>query len=124
MTSDAGIITVPSPPYTSSPSHIVVGNGNLLPVTSTGVTSFPHNLRLNNVLVSPGLIKNLVSVRQFTSDNNCSVEFDSLGPSQMVRAPLYLLHLPTLRPSVPSLLLLPPPFGLIYQSIMHDIPML
>ena len=81
MTSDAGIITVPSPPYTSSPSHIVVGNGNLLPVTSTGVTSFPHNLRLNNVLVSPGLIKNLDLVRQFTSDNNCSVEFDPFGCS-------------------------------------------
>ena len=81
MISDAGIITIPSPPHTSSPSHIVVGNGNLLPVTSTGVTNFPHNLHLNNVLVSPGLIKNLISVRQFTYDNNCSVEFDPLGCS-------------------------------------------
>jgi len=106
MTSDVGIITVPSPPYTSSPSHIVVGNGNLLPVTSTGVTSFPHNLRLNNVLVSPGLTKNLVSVRQFTSDNNCSVEFDPFGCSvkdlpsrrEIVRCdssgPLYPLQFP------------------------------
>jgi hypothetical protein len=71
MTSDAGIITIPSAPYTSSSSHIVVSNGNLLPVNSTGVTNFPHNLHLNNVLVSSGLIKNFISVRQFTSDNNC-----------------------------------------------------
>ena len=80
MTSNAGIITIPSP-HTSSPSHIVVGNGNLLPVTSSSVTNFPHNLHLNNVLVSPSLIKNLILVCQFTSDNNYSVEFDPLGCS-------------------------------------------
>jgi hypothetical protein len=39
------------------------------------------SLRLNNVLVSPQLIKNLICVRQFTIDNNCSVEFDSSGCS-------------------------------------------
>ena len=81
MASDAGIITIPSPPHTSSPSHIVVGNGNLLPITSTSVTNFPHNLHLNNVLVLPGLIKNLISIRQFTSDNICSMEFDPLSCS-------------------------------------------
>jgi len=41
----------------------------------------PGSLRLNNVLVSLSLIKNLISVRQFTSDNNCSVEFDPAGCS-------------------------------------------
>jgi hypothetical protein len=32
-------------------------------------------------LVSPQIIKNLISVRQFTTDNNCSVEFDPAGCS-------------------------------------------
>jgi hypothetical protein len=39
------------------------------------------SLHLNNVLVSPQLIKNLKSVRQFTTDNNFSVEFDPSGCS-------------------------------------------
>src|SRR5579883_3192288 len=79
MTADAGILTSTS--ASSFPPHIVVGNGHLLPVTTTGVARLPHNLHLNNVLVSPNLIKNLISVRQFTSDNNCSVEFDPFGCS-------------------------------------------
>ena len=106
MTSDAGITTTPHTPRSSFPSHIVVSNGHLLPVTSTGVTTLPNNLHLNNVLVSPGLIKNLILVLQFTSDNNCSVEFDPLGCSvkdlhsrrEIVRCdsfgPLYPLQLP------------------------------
>ena len=69
MTSDAGILSRSSPQF-ATPSSIVVGNGNLLPVLSTGSTTLPHSLHLNNVLVSPNLIKNLISVRQFTSDNN------------------------------------------------------
>jgi histone deacetylase 1/2 len=64
------------------------------------------SLRLNNVLVSPKLIKNLISVRQFTIDNNCSVEFDPFGCSvkdlltrtEIARCnspgPLYPLRLP------------------------------
>lgn len=35
------------------------------------------SISLNNVLPAPQLIKNLVSVRQFTIDNNVYVEFDS-----------------------------------------------
>jgi hypothetical protein len=38
-------------------------------------------LRLNNILVSPQIIKNFISIRQFTTDNNCSVEFDPAGCS-------------------------------------------
>jgi len=106
MSSDAGITTTTHTPRSSFPSHIVVGNGNLLPVTTTGATTFPYHLHLNNVLVSPGLIKNLILVLQFTSDNNCSVEFDPLGCSvkdlhsrrEIVRCdssgPLYPLQLP------------------------------
>jgi hypothetical protein len=80
MTFNAGILsrTLPS---RHSPSHIVVGNGNLIPVTSTGTTHLSHNLSLNNVLVLPSLIKDLIYVRQFTTDNNCFVEFDPFGCS-------------------------------------------
>ena len=65
-------------PRYPNPSSIVVGNGSLIPVTATGSTELSPTLRLNNVLVSPQIIKNLISVRQFTTDNNCSVEFDPL----------------------------------------------
>jgi hypothetical protein len=52
-----------------------------LPVTAIGATTLSPSLALNNVLVSPHLIKNLISVRQFTIDNNCSVDFDPSGCS-------------------------------------------
>ena len=72
-----------SSPSSASPSSIIVGNGSLLPVTSTGHTTFSAErpLYLRNVLVSPHIIKNLISVQQFTTDNSCSVEFDSFGLS-------------------------------------------
>jgi hypothetical protein len=84
MTSDAGKLSTISPPFSSTPSSIIVGNGALLPVTTTGSHTFslPHrNLVLNNVLVSPNIIKNLISIRRFTTDNNCSIEFDPFGLS-------------------------------------------
>ena len=68
--------------FISTPSDIIVGDGSLLPVTSTSSVNFPTAqgfLRLNNVLVSPQLIKNLIPVRQFTTKNNCSFEFDPYG---------------------------------------------
>jgi len=37
--------------------------------------SYPRTI----VLVSPQLIKKLISVRQFSIENNCSVEFDPYG---------------------------------------------
>ena len=106
MASDAGILSTSTVPSSHSSSSIIVGNGNLLPVVSTGSTVLPHNLHLNKVLVSPNLIKNLISVRQFTIDNNCTVEFDPFGCSvkdlptrnEIVRCnssgPLYPLQLP------------------------------
>jgi len=36
-------------------------------------------LALNNVLVTPSIIKNLVSIRKFTKDNSVSIEFDPYG---------------------------------------------
>lgn len=79
MTSDPGNLSVAYPPPLSSPTSIVVGNGSLLPITSTGSTSlvcFDRPLHLRNVLATPQIIKNLISVHRFTIDNNCSVEFD------------------------------------------------
>ena len=79
MTSDSSTLTHNF--ISQYPSSIVVGNGSLLPVTSTSTVTLLGPFSLNNVLVSPSLIKNLISVLQFTSDNNCSVEFDPAGYS-------------------------------------------
>jgi hypothetical protein len=59
MASDTGILSSFSPPPAHSPSSIVVGNGNLLPVTATGTTHLPYNFNLNNVLVSLISLKTL-----------------------------------------------------------------
>ncbi|GJV09340.1 ribonuclease H-like domain-containing protein [Tanacetum coccineum] len=59
---------------------IHVGDGNSIPVTNTGhsIIPSPHRpLHLLNVLVTPNIIKNLISVRQFTRDNNCTIQFDA-----------------------------------------------
>ncbi|GKB07298.1 hypothetical protein Tco_0835582 [Tanacetum coccineum] len=61
---------------------IHVGDGNSIPVTNTGhsiIPSIHRSLHLNNVLVTPNIIKNLISVCQFTRDNNCTIEFDAFG---------------------------------------------
>ncbi|WVZ70680.1 hypothetical protein U9M48_019323 [Paspalum notatum var. saurae] len=75
MTSHPGTLSHITPTGPSSGSSIVVGNGSLLPVTTSGAVHLPGSLHLSN------LIKNLISVRQFTIDNNCSVEFDPFGCS-------------------------------------------
>ncbi|GJR20592.1 ribonuclease H-like domain-containing protein [Tanacetum coccineum] len=69
----------------SNPSlykSVFVGNGQPIPVTHTGhsLLHTPHKpLHLHHVLVTPNIIKNLISVRQFTRDNNVSVDFDAYG---------------------------------------------
>jgi len=80
MTTDKG--TLSSYFYSSKNHNIVVGNGHLIPICGHGSTTLsPPNpsLHLNNVLHAPKLIKNLVSVRKFTSDNFVSIEFDPFG---------------------------------------------
>jgi hypothetical protein len=82
MTVDTGNLSTISPPSSFTP--IIVGNGAHLPVTATGsyFFSFPHrNLVLNDVLVSANIIKNLISIHRFTTDNNYSIEFDPFGLS-------------------------------------------
>ncbi|GJT28470.1 RNA-directed DNA polymerase, eukaryota [Tanacetum coccineum] len=59
-----------------------VGDGKTILVTNTGHSILPtlsRPLYLYNVLVTPNIIKNLISVHQFTRDNKCSVEFDEFG---------------------------------------------
>ena len=61
---------------------ITVANSIKVPIESSGSLSFPTRnrpLALKSVLVTPSLIKNLISVRRFTKDNSCSVEFEPLG---------------------------------------------
>ncbi|GJZ50312.1 ribonuclease H-like domain-containing protein [Tanacetum coccineum] len=61
---------------------VAVGNGRFIPVTNYGhsVLSTPFRpLRLNNVLITPNIVKNLISVRQFVRDNSCTVKFDPFG---------------------------------------------
>ncbi|GKC11575.1 ribonuclease H-like domain-containing protein [Tanacetum coccineum] len=71
--------------FFSNPSlykSVFVGNGQPIPVTHTGhsLLHTPHKpLHLHHVLVTPNIIKNLISVRQFTRDNNVSVDFDAYG---------------------------------------------
>ncbi|CAJ2675725.1 unnamed protein product [Trifolium pratense] len=75
MTGDGGNLTS----YFNMSNDITVGNGHHIPVIGCGHVSLPNSLTLNNVLHAPKLIKNLVSVRKFTIDNDVSVEFDPFG---------------------------------------------
>jgi len=80
MTSTSGNLTS----YFNMSNHrgITIGNGQSIPIHGYGQTNLPSPhppLALKNVLHAPKLIKNLVSVRKFTTDNSVSVEFDPFG---------------------------------------------
>jgi hypothetical protein len=91
----------------ASPSSIVVGNGSTLPVISVGDSVFPEPFYLNNILLAPDIVQNLLSVRRFTTDNWCSMEFDPFDLSvkdlttrnviarSNSTGPLYRLRLPS-----------------------------
>jgi hypothetical protein len=79
MTSSDGILLRHTP---TSISSILVGNGTSIPVTSHGHSVLPtpaSTFALNNVLVVPSIVQNLLSVRQFTRDNHVTIEFDAFG---------------------------------------------
>jgi hypothetical protein len=69
--------------------------------------ALPGPFYLNNVLVTPNIIKNLLSIRRFTTNNCCSMEFDPFGlyvkdlSTRNVitwcdsSEPLYTMHLPS-----------------------------
>jgi hypothetical protein len=75
MASSDGILLTRLPP------SITVGKGHSIPVVSRGTSMLPTTgtFYLNNVLISPDFVRNLLSVLQFTCDNHCSIEFDNLG---------------------------------------------
>nr|GEW20360.1 ribonuclease H-like domain-containing protein [Tanacetum cinerariifolium] len=61
---------------------ISVGDGHFIPVTNTGHSILPtatKSLHLNNVLITPHIVNNLIYVRQFVRDNKCTIEFDAFG---------------------------------------------
>ncbi|XP_074293743.1 uncharacterized protein LOC141620890 [Silene latifolia] len=80
MTSSAGNLSSYS--NSSISNSIIVGNGQSIPISGTGNTTLPKPhppLSLRHVLHAPKLVKNLVSVRKFTTDNSVTVEFDPFG---------------------------------------------
>jgi hypothetical protein len=105
-TPNPGILTSVRPPSSSLPSSIMVANSSCLPITSVGAVGAPGSFRIPDVLVVPSLVHNLLSIRRFTADNSCSVEFDSSGLTVKDSAtrrpllrcdstgPLYSLRLP------------------------------
>jgi hypothetical protein len=79
MASDHGNLSSLKP---STSQFITVGNDSSIPITHTGcktIRSPSKPLYLNNILIVPNIIENLISVRQFTIDNYCSFQFDPYG---------------------------------------------
>ena len=77
LTADRGMIS--SPLNVSKIRSIYVGNGHSITVKGSGTSTIPtdtRTLNLNTILHTPHIIKNLISVRQFTKYTNVSVEFD------------------------------------------------
>jgi hypothetical protein len=124
-TPSVGNISTLHPLNLSNPSSIVVGNGSALPITSVGDLVILGPFYHNNILVAPDIVQSLLSIRCFTTNNWCSMEFDLLGLSVkdlptknvIVRSnstnPLYTMRLPesiTLSSSaVAALAATPPP---------------
>jgi hypothetical protein len=74
-----GILLSRQPSFVPS---ITVGDGHHLPVSCSSTSTLPgstSSFSLRNVLVVPSLVRNLLLVRQFTRDNNCTIEFDAFG---------------------------------------------
>jgi hypothetical protein len=71
----------PMPPSLAHPSSIVVGNGFVQPVISVDNSVLPGPFYFNDVLVALDLVQSLLSIRCFTTDNSCSIEFDMFSLS-------------------------------------------
>jgi hypothetical protein len=80
-THPVGNISNPHPLNSASPSSIVVGNGSTLSVTIVGDLVIPGPFYLKNILLAPDIVQTLLSVRRFTTDNWCSMEFEPFGLS-------------------------------------------
>nr|XP_016489332.1 PREDICTED: uncharacterized protein LOC107809250 [Nicotiana tabacum] len=80
MTYDQGKIKSPSMP--SNSHSIFLGDGSTIPVSSIGcstIVSPNRTFHLNSILHVPSLHKNLLSIKKFTKDNDCFIEFHSWG---------------------------------------------
>ena len=78
MTSDSEVVDQPA--LYSSNEHVMVGNGQSLAISHTSSISSiipSSSLLLSNVLVVPGIKKNLILISQLTKDNNYLVAFSS-----------------------------------------------
>jgi hypothetical protein len=74
MASDPGMLHYSRP---SPSTFVTVGNGSTMPTSHISHVSLPasaHTFSLNNVLIVPNLVKNLISIRRFTTDNWCSTD--------------------------------------------------
>jgi hypothetical protein len=118
-TQSIGNISTLRPLTSSNPPSIVVGNDSSLSITSVGDSFLPEPFYLNNILLAPDMVQSLLSVCRFTTDNWCSVEFDSFGLSvkdlTIKNVIVFLglsLHLPALWP---PLLLFPTPLLLLLR---------
>ena len=77
LTSDLSNLNLQSEEYVGT-SQIHVGNGAVLAITHIGSSSLPSSSKsftLQNVLHVPHITKNLISVSQFTKDNDCFLNF-------------------------------------------------
>ena len=93
MTSHPGNLTSSSPVHT--PSRITVANGSSLPITHVSHMSFLFTstlIYMSNVLVSPDLVTNLVSVLHLARENPITVEFDDVGFSVKDARTRMVLH--------------------------------
>ncbi|KAK1696440.1 hypothetical protein QYE76_013137 [Lolium multiflorum] len=80
VANNSGILDSFHSPSSIDSKSIVVGNGSKVPIYSVGSASLsPHPFSLKHILVSPAVIKNLISVRKFTTDNWCIIAFDPFG---------------------------------------------
>jgi hypothetical protein len=80
-TPSVGNISTLHPLVSSNPSSIIVGNGSSLLITSVGDSVLPGPFYLNNILLAPDMVQSLLSIRHFTTNNQCSMEFDTFGLS-------------------------------------------
>jgi hypothetical protein len=80
-TPSVGNISTLRPLASSNPSSIIVGNGSSLSITSVGDSVLPGPIYLSNILLASDMVQSLLSVRHFTTDNWCSMEFDPFGLS-------------------------------------------
>jgi hypothetical protein len=69
------------PLASSNPSSIIVGNDSSLPITSVGDLVLSGPFYLNNILLAPDMVQSLLYVRCFTTDNWCSMKFDTFDLS-------------------------------------------